>query len=117
MDNSLSKNTDMIKMTLLFFSPIVCALIINISGVINSFLDGQDSMIFFTFNSLDVEMLGLLISCYLLALVFVLSNFYSFLQFGEDGIESEFELAKSLIIAFFAFTATLIISKVFLFKL
>jgi hypothetical protein len=117
MDNSLSKNTDMIKMTALFFSPIVCALIINISGVINSFVGGQDSMIFFAFSSLDVEMLGLLISCYLLALIFVLSNFYSFLKFGEDVIESEFNRAKSLIIAFLAFTATLIISKVFLFKL
>jgi hypothetical protein len=117
MDNSLSKNTDMIKMTVLFFSPIVCALIINISGVINSFLGSKDSMMFFSFNENDLEMMGLFISGYLFILVLVLSNFYSFLKFGEDKIESEFELSKSLIIAFFVFTATLIISKVFLFKL
>ncbi|MDD4352980.1 MAG: hypothetical protein PHN56_00840 [Candidatus Nanoarchaeia archaeon] len=117
MDNSLSKNTDMIKMTILFFSPIVCALIINISGVINTFVGGQETMIFFTFNGLNIELLGLLISGYLLIFVFVLSDFYSFLKFGEDKIEAEFDLSKSLIIAFLMFTATLIISKVFLFKL
>lgn len=117
MDNSLSKNTDMIKMTMIFFSPIVCALIINISKVINSFLGQNESMMFFSFNSIDVEILGLLISCYLLILVFILSNFYSFLKYGKDSIESEFELSKSLIIAFLTFTATLIISEVFLFKI
>jgi len=117
MDNSLSKNTEMIKMTMLFFSPIVCALIINISAVINSFTSGQSQAIFFTFGSLDVELLSLLISCYLLALTLVLSDFYSFLKFGDDSIEAEFELSKSLVTAFFAFTATLIISKFFFFKL
>ncbi|MFA5303077.1 MAG: hypothetical protein WC393_00885 [Candidatus Nanoarchaeia archaeon] len=117
MDNSLSKNTDMIKMTMLFFSPVVCALIITISAVINSFLVSNNSMMFFSFSSLDVEMLGLLISCYLLILIFILSDFYSFLKYGKDSVESEFELSKSLIIAFLTFTATLIISQVFLFKL
>ncbi|MDD2678780.1 MAG: hypothetical protein PHT91_01035 [Candidatus Nanoarchaeia archaeon] len=117
MDNSLSKNTDMIKMTVFFFSPIVCALIINISVLINSFLLDSGGGMFFSFSSIDAELLGLMISSYLLVLIFVLSNFYSFLKFGDDGVESELNLSKSLIFALFAFTATLIISKIFFFKL
>lgn len=117
MDSSLSKNTDMIRMTMLFFSPIVCALIINISGLINSFASSADSSMFFSFEAVDLGVLGLFISSYLLILTFVLSDFYSFLKHGDDALEKNFELSKSLAISFLAFTATLIISRFLLFKL
>ncbi len=114
-DNSLSKNTDMIKMTAMFFSPIVCALIINISGIINSFaLDAADSM-FFGFQAMDLEVLSFIITFYLFLMVVILSNFYSFLIHGDDCVDSEYLLSKNLIISLMTFTATLIISKLLIF--
>ncbi|MBN1923818.1 MAG: hypothetical protein JW791_03605 [Nanoarchaeota archaeon] len=118
MMNSMSKNIDMIRLTTYFFSPVVCALIINIQRLINSVVSNSSFNFFqLSFSSLNVEFIQLIISSYVFFLTWIMSDLYSFLTSNSEKVASRYDKFKSLMFSCLAFTTTLIISRLLFFQL
>ncbi len=118
MINTMSKNTDMIRLTTYLFSPLVCALIINIQRLINSIvLSGNLEFLQLSFSSVNIEVIQFIISFYVFFLTLIMSELYSFLVNNSERVSSLHNAFKSLSISGVVFTTTLLISRLLLFQL
>lgn len=116
MVNSMSKNIDMIKLTSLFFTPIVCSLVINMQRLIENTLTSSNDIIFsFGTSSLSVESVQLVVSIYVFFLSIMLSYLYSFLETNNEQISTYYNAFKTIAVSGVVFTVTLIMSRILLF--
>jgi len=120
----LGKSLSMMKATVLFFAPIVCAIIVVLFQLITSTISkaGEKFMTGYGFQGLFVApvinptTLQLIVGVYALALNYVLLRYISRIQFGADDVAFKFELARAMPVTLTIFTATLIASRLMLIR-
>ncbi len=119
----LSKSLSMMKATVLFFAPIVCAIIVVLFQLItNTVASAQQEfgasqymlMQIFTAPAISPDVLALIVGIYVIALNYVLIRYVSRIRFGVDSVSFKFEVSKSIPITLVIFTATLLISQAML---
>ncbi len=115
LNNVMSKNAEMIKLTGLFFTPFICALVINIQELLNESLSSNVSgFLSMNFTSFNNEYALLIISFYVLGLSFLLSKLYSFIINSGEEVSSRYYNSVFFFISCLVFTATLIITRLIL---
>ncbi|MCW1296317.1 MAG: hypothetical protein OH319_01410 [Candidatus Parvarchaeota archaeon] len=119
----LTQNIQMMKTTAVFFSPIICALVITLQTMIQSSLIEIEKRFysselfsivglpFMQSPRVDIELLYLFVGIYMLFLALILIRFTSFIEHGDDQIEFSLNISKNLPIVFFIFIITLITSR------
>jgi len=119
----LAKSLSMMKATVLFFAPIVCAIIVvlfqlitdTVNSVQTEFMTNQYGLTqIFTAPSISPDVLSLIVGMYVIALNYVLIRYVSRIRFGMDRVSFHFEMAKSIPLTLVIFTATLLISQAML---
>ncbi|VVB74380.1 Uncharacterised protein [Candidatus Tiddalikarchaeum anstoanum] len=114
MTNSMSKNTDMIKLTMTLFAPMVCALVINMQRLIFQTIT-KTEILNIGFSPLNIENVQLVVSLYVFFLTLILNYFYSFVENNNEKISTNYNAFMNIIVSCAVFTATLIISRFLLF--
>lgn len=122
MKDTLRNSLSMMKTTASVFAPMITAMVITLQQLIQDGLTQAQSyfgklgyeylsLSFLQAPALSVEMLQLITGIYMLILAILLVRYVVLLEYGKDEIMMKSELAKSIPIALFIFTFTLILSR------
>ena len=119
----LSQNIQMMRATAIFFSPVICALVISLQNTIQLNLINLQQRFytseflpieipFIKVPMIDIEFIYLFIGIYMLFLSIILIRFVSYIEHNRNEVEFGLSISKNLLTAFFIFVITLIISNV-----
>ena len=122
---TLKNSLSMMRMTASIFAPMITGLVVTLQQMIQTGVSSAKEKLgtlgyeylnlsFLTNPGLSVEMLQLIAGIYMLLLAVLLIRYATLLEYGKDNVMLKTELSKSIPIALFIFTATLIISRVLL---
>jgi hypothetical protein len=120
--NMLSKTLSMMRATIMFFAPIVCAIIVVLGMMIDNTIKSVMSNKDYSFGALFVapsitpEILQIVVGIYLIALNYIFIRYISHVQHGFDKLSFQYDFARSIPITLAIFTATLFIARTFLLK-
>ncbi|MBR9677886.1 MAG: hypothetical protein GOU97_01135 [Nanoarchaeota archaeon] len=120
--NLLQKNLSMMQSTAMFFSPMICAMIVGLQKVItNTVSTAQKGLLsggyafvsipFFQFIPINIGILQLIMGLYALTLSLILISFVSRIVWGDDEVMLKTDVAKASASAIMVFTLTLIITN------
>lgn len=123
--SALKNSLSMMRTTASIFAPMITGLIITLQQLIQDGLKSAKEglsevgfqavdLSFLSTPSFSVELLQLIAGIYMLLLAFLLIRYVSYLEYGKDEIMLKHEIKKNLPIALVVFTATIIISRIFL---
>jgi hypothetical protein len=122
MRKTLTQSIQMMRATAIFFSPVICALVISLQKTIQTNLINLQQrfytsqflpleMPFIKAPMIDIEFVYLFVGIYMLLLSITLIRFVSYIEHNKNEIEFGLDVSKNLLTAFFIFLITLIISN------
>jgi hypothetical protein len=114
----------MMKLTALFFAPLVCGLIITLQAMIQRGIErawqrlelaSEIGFPFIQVPLISVEILQLLLGVYVLLITILLIRFISLIEYGEDEVMLRIQIYRSLPISLLLFTLSLFLSRAILY--
>lgn len=120
----LRQSLSMMKLTALFFAPLVCGLIITLQAMIQRGIErawqrlelaSEIGFPFIQVPLISVEILQLLLGVYVLLITILLIRFISLIEYGEDEVMLRIQIYRSLPISLLLFTLSLFLSRAILY--
>jgi hypothetical protein len=126
----LQRNLSMMKMTAIFFAPVVCAIVVVLFQLITKGILSATTGSVGTFGELSgiplfgagpiakpsftPEQLQLLLGLYMIGINIILIRYVAVIMYGHDKIQLGLEISRAVIVAVLVFTVTLIMMKAFM---
>jgi hypothetical protein len=111
MREMFSKYTSMIKISTMFFAPIICAT----SVMLFSLVSGMTEKMFGEMFQISVpssEMLQLILGLYLVGLNVVMIKFAGRIEYGFDEVMTDYELLKAIPVSIFVFSVSVFLLRI-----